>query len=67
MGPIEEELRQCVAERRTTPRYGAAWRVFESAHKNLALLHVGDPVGWWNGCCGEAMSEAIEAAEALGL
>lgn len=66
MGPIERELREA-ADGHRSPSSTLAWCVYEECHRNLMRQHTGEPIGYYPGCCSEAMSEAIEAAEALGL
>lgn len=69
MGPIERELREC--DRGTgsfvSPVSNEAWLVYEAAHHALVFQQTGKPIGEYSGCCRDALSEAIEAAEALGL
>lgn len=69
MGPIEAELRgRAYGEGKfNVPNSKGAWRVYEGAHRELMIRHTGSPIGVYVGCCVEAMSEAIEAAEALNL
>ncbi len=66
MGPVERELRDA-GEAGRNPQSRAAWGLFESCHRGLMRQHTGELIGYYPGCCKEAMSEAIEAAEALGL
>jgi hypothetical protein len=68
MGPVERELRE-----KTTiwdigqEQGGAAFRVLKGAANNLAGCSVNLFTAQGEGWLGDAWSEAIEAAEALGL